>query len=184
MDDQSIHLWHFHTLNLRADGFAPCRRFQQDSFMLDVAFVVNVELGGAGCRAFGVCRCGLLLASQGRAGIARHPRERLAVAGRGGAGGWLRAGCAGGLRLGRIGQGLKAAAGGSAGYSVHGLLLDENPDIRAVRRLYVIFIPCNIYVSFMADMFVKLVNCHFSQTNRTLVPAAAAISAPFVHFIQ
>jgi len=32
---------------------------------------------------------------------------------------------------------LKAAAGGSAGYSVHGLLLDENPDIRAVRRLYV-----------------------------------------------
>ena len=44
MDDQSIHLWHFHTLNLRADGFAPCRRFQQDSFMLDVAFVVNVEL--------------------------------------------------------------------------------------------------------------------------------------------
>ena len=44
MDDQSIHLWHFHTLNLRADGFAPCCRFQQDSFMLDVAFVVNVEL--------------------------------------------------------------------------------------------------------------------------------------------
>ena len=57
--------------------------------MLDVAFVVNVELGGAGCRAFGVCRCGLLLACQGRAGIARHSRERLAVAGRGG----LEAGC-------------------------------------------------------------------------------------------
>ena len=67
MDDQSIHLWHFHTLNLRADGFAPCRRFQQHSFMLNMAFVVNVELGGAGCRAFGVCRCGLLLACQGRA---------------------------------------------------------------------------------------------------------------------
>ena len=39
----------------------------------------------------------------------------------------LEAGCAGGLRLGRIGQGLKAAAGGSAGYAVHGLLLDEKP---------------------------------------------------------
>ncbi|WP_288921467.1 hypothetical protein, partial [uncultured Ottowia sp.] len=61
----------------------------------------------AGCRAFGVCRCGLLLASQGRAGIACHSRERLAVAGRGGTGGWLRAVCAGRLRLGRIGQGLK-----------------------------------------------------------------------------
>ena len=54
--------------------------------MLNMAFVVNVELGGAGCRAFGGCRCGLLLASQGRAGIARHSRERLAVAG-------LEAGC-------------------------------------------------------------------------------------------
>ena len=67
MNYQSIHRWHFLALNLRADGFAPCRRFQQHSFMLDVAFVVNVELGGAGCRAFGVCHCGLLLASQGRA---------------------------------------------------------------------------------------------------------------------
>jgi hypothetical protein len=39
----------------------------------------------------------------------------------------LEASCAGGLRLGRIGQGLKAAAGGSPGYAVHGLLLDEKP---------------------------------------------------------
>jgi len=31
------------------------------------------------------------------------------------------------MRLGRIGQGLKAAAGGSAGYAVRGLLLDEKP---------------------------------------------------------
>ncbi len=42
--------------------------------MLNMAFVVNVELGGAGCRAFGVCRCGLLLACQGRGRASRAIR--------------------------------------------------------------------------------------------------------------
>ena len=144
--------------------------------MLDVAFVVNVELGGAGCRAFGVCRCGLL-ASEGRAGIARYPRERLAVAGRGRAGGWLRAVCAGGLRLGRIGQGLKA---GEAVLDIPFMAcsLMKNPDIRAGRRLYVIFISCNIYVSFMADLFAKFVNRYSLQA----ILAFSFFATAFVEF--
>jgi len=119
----------------------------------------------------------LLLACQGRAGIARHSRERLAVAGRGGAGGWLRAVCAGGLRLGRIGQGLKA---GEAVLDIPFMAcsLMKNPDIRAGRRLYVIFIPCNMYVSFIVYLFVKFVNRHFLQA----ILAFSFFATAFVEF--
>ena len=54
----------------------------------------------------------------------------------------------------------------------------KNPDIRAGRRLYVIFIPCNMYVSFIVYLFVKFVNRHFLQA----ILAFSFFATAFVEF--